>query len=122
MKKIPDHMPQDLHVPMGLSWTKKNGWLVRKAIYGDKKEYRFAQDYEAALKFRNELYAEKDAKRIALARKPVNSMYEKLSLRGIEHMKIEQVREKIAYYLERLEILYNKETELFLADCPPDDF
>lgn len=57
MKKTPEDFPYYV-IPSGISWSKRNGWVVRRT---DKKQNveKYFWDFEAALDFCNKLFADK---------------------------------------------------------------
>ena len=56
MKNRPDDFKY-YYIPMGISWSKKNKWYVRRTNFAEKDQY--FQFFEDALDYCNELYADK---------------------------------------------------------------
>lgn len=109
MKQRPPDFPDDVYIPMGITWSPHNRWTVRRRKNGILSTPAYFGTFEEALAYRKELFAddldynpEEDKRRQYIA------VRNRLSLENIHLLTIEQLEEKIELYRSRLNRLWKE--------------
>jgi len=139
-KSCPPDFPDHIEIPMGMSWSHHNCWTVRRKIKGVDSKPMYFKKFEDALKYHAHLFADKIEKENKfkntlkysekiLSKKKAQDMLLReatlnndLSIDNLDLLTREEVKKKINLYIDRLEILYARDTELWIKECESHGF